>query len=384
MKKLLFVIGMCLTLNMGWAQLNMSLMSHIEYGVDLNDIWGYVAPDGTEYALVGAYDGVSIVSLADPTDAVEVAFVPGQGSIWRDIKTWGTYAYVVTDQGGTTEGLTVINLADLPNSVDYFHWTPQLQGLGTLNRCHNIYIDEFGYAYLAGCNINGGGMIFIDVFSTPGTPVFAGAGAPVYAHDVYTRDNKMYASELNLGRMGVYDVSNKQAPVLLGSQLTPREFTHNIWLSDDGNVAFTTDELPDAPIAAYDVSDPSDIQELDQYRPAATLGSSVIPHNVHVWNDWLVISYYTDGGIVVDASRPDNLIEVGNFDTFFAPGAGFNGVWGAYPFLPSGVVLLSDINSGLYVLDVNYVRGCYLEVSHGCGIWRCVECGSCCYRSRRG
>ncbi|MEM1215766.1 MAG: choice-of-anchor B family protein, partial [Bacteroidota bacterium] len=268
----------------------------------------------------------------------------------------------VTDQSGTTEGLTVIDLSDLPNSAPFFHWTPNIEELnGTLNTCHNIYIDEFGYAYLAGCNLNSGGMIFIDVFTSPGNPSYAGAGFSIYAHDVYTRDNLMYSSELNAGRMAIYDVTDKADVVPLGNENTPFTFTHNIWLSDDGNTAFTTDEQPNAPVAAYDVSDPSDIEELDQYRPTETLNDGVIPHNVHVWEDWLIISYYTDGGVVVDASRPDNMVEVGNYDTYFGNELGFNGVWGAYPFLPSGRVLLTDIGNGLYVLEPNYVRAAFLE-----------------------
>ena len=130
-------------------------------------------------------------------------------------------------------------------------------------------------------------------------------------------------------------------------------------MSDDGKVAFTTDEVSDAPVAAYDISDLDNIVELDQYRPIATLGEGVVPHNVHVWEDWLILSYYDDGGIIVDASRPHNLIEVGNFDTFF--GFGFGGAWGAYPFLPSGIVLVTDIANGLFILDATYVRACFLE-----------------------
>ncbi|HMR43137.1 MAG TPA: carboxypeptidase regulatory-like domain-containing protein, partial [Saprospiraceae bacterium] len=42
-------------------------------------------------------------------------------------------------------------------------------------------------------------------------------------------------------------------------------------------------------------------------------------------------------------------------------GPGFSGAWGAYPFLPSGIVLVSDIGNGLYVLAPNYVRACWLE-----------------------
>ncbi|MFZ9943432.1 MAG: carboxypeptidase regulatory-like domain-containing protein, partial [Bacteroidia bacterium] len=40
---------------------------------------------------------------------------------------------------------------------------------------------------------------------------------------------------------------------------------------------------------------------------------------------------------------------------------GFNGCWGVYPFLPSGTIVASDIDNGLYVLTPNYIRGCYLE-----------------------
>lgn len=346
-----------------FAQLNMSLLSSIEYDTDANDIWGWADPDdGTEYAIVGLRNGVSIVSLADPEDAQEVVFIPGQNSIWRDIKTYGNFAYVTTDQNGTTEGLTVIDLSDLPNSAPYFHWTPTIEGLGTLETCHNIYIDEYGYAYLAGCNLNEGGMLFIDVFSNPGNPSLAGLAPNTYSHDVYVKDNKMYAAEIYEGRLAIYDVNDKLDPSFLGGVETPFEFTHNVWLSEDGNIAFTTDEKPNAPVAAYDVSDPENIIALDEFRPLSTQDLGVIPHNVHVWGeDWLVISYYTDGGIIADASRPDNIIEVGNFDTFLGGDGGFSGAWGLYPFLPSGIVLVSDINNGLFVLDATYVHACWLE-----------------------
>ena len=361
MKQVLLFFALAVLPFAGIAQLNMSILDQLEYPSELNDIWAWVAPDGTEYALVGATTGVSIVSLADPENIQEVAWIPGQFSTWRDIKTWGNFAYVTTDQPNTTEGLLVIDLSELPNDVSYFNWTPTLTGLGNLRTCHNLYIDEFGYCYLSGCNINEGGMVILDVFSIPGIPQFIAAAPPEYAHDVYVRNNLMYASEIYAGRFGVYDVSDKSNIQFLASRNTPYDFTHNAWLSDDGNVLFTTDERANAPVASYDVSDLDDIVELDQFRPIATLEEGVIPHNVHVWNDYLIISYYTDGGIIVDAARPDNLIEVGNFDTFLGGNGGFSGAWGAYPVLPSGLVLISDINSGLYVLEANYVRACYLE-----------------------
>lgn len=341
-----------------FAQLNMTFVGSYQYDEELSDIWGYAASDGTEYALIGTFDGVSIVSLADPANPVESDFIPGPGSGWRDIKTWGNHAYVINETG---DGLLVIDLSNLPGEVDYFYWQPDIPGLGVLNTCHNLWIDEFGYAYLVGCNLNNGGLLFIDVFSDPGNPVYAGKGAPVYSHDTYVRDNLAYSAEINIGEFSVYDVTDKSNPVYIASQETPALVTHNLWLSDNSQILFSTDETSNAPIASYDVTDPENIIELDQFRPLATLGVGVIPHNVHVWDDFLIISYYSDGCILVDAARPDNLIEIGNFDTFLPPITGFNGAWGAYPYLPSGLVLVSDIGNGLYVLEPNYVRACYLE-----------------------
>jgi len=361
-KALLGLFGLSiLTVSVSFAQLNVSFVSQLSYDVDANDIWGWADPDdGTEYALVGLRDGVSIVSLADPANPQEVSKIPGQPSTWRDLKTWGNFAYVTTDQPGTSDGLLVIDLSTLPDSVTYENIT-EFPGLGSLLTCHNLYIDENGICYVAGCEQNNGGVLFFDVATDPGNPIYLGAGAPIYAHDVYTRDNRMYASEIYDGNISIYDVSDPTDVQLLGNRPTDFTFTHNAWLSDDGNTVFTTDERANAPVGAYDVSDPTDILELDQFRPSATVGTGVIPHNVHVLDDYLVISHYTDGLVIADASRPDNLIEVGLFDTWTGPDGGFNGAWGAYPFLPSGLVLISDIQSGLFVLDPQYVRGCYLE-----------------------
>jgi hypothetical protein len=65
--------------------------------------------------------------------------------------------------------------------------------------------------------------------------------------------------------------------------------------------------------------------------------------------------------VIVDVSRPQNPIEVAKYDTYPAGGGGQNGCWGVYPFLPSGNLVVSDIQYGLYVLTPTYARGCYLE-----------------------
>lgn len=345
-----------------FAQKNIELVSQIDYGVRANDVWHYTAPDGTAYVLMGLKTGVSVVSLADPANPAEIQFIPGEESNWRDLRVWGDFAYVTADQNGTKEGLLVIDLSGAPDEVTWTNWRPLLPGqTDTLFTCHNLWIDESGYAYLAGCNVNEGGVVFVDVFSQPGAPQFAGYNDPVYAHDCFARGNLLYTAEVYEGQFGVYDVSDKANPALLATQQTPFDFTHNVWPSPDGQTLFTTDERGDAPTAAYDISDLGNIRLLDEFRPAATLGTGVIPHNVHVLDDFLVISHYTDGCVVVDATRPENLVEVGHYDTSTGFTDGFHGAWGADPFLPGGLMAVSDIENGLFILKPTYRRACYLE-----------------------
>ena len=143
-------------------------------------------PDGREYALVGLQEGVSIVDVTDTENPVIKGYAPGLSSTWRDIKTWGEFAYVTNESGG---GLLVIDLSNLPNNItsnDFYYWEPEIQSLGgTLSSAHNIFIDEFGYAILCGSNLFNG-LLFVDV-NDPGNPQYAGVGAPEYSHDVYAR-----------------------------------------------------------------------------------------------------------------------------------------------------------------------------------------------------
>ena len=109
-QKLLFLICILFPF-LGQAQqpqdFNLTSVGTLSYVQELNDIWGYVDSAGTEYALVGTRTGTSIVSLATPSNPTEVLFIPGATSIWRDLKTWGEFAYVTTDQG--KDGLLIID-----------------------------------------------------------------------------------------------------------------------------------------------------------------------------------------------------------------------------------------------------------------------------------
>lgn len=325
-----------------------------------SDVWGYVSPDSIEYAIIGTGIGTAIYDLSNPENPVLASLIPASLSRWRDYKSYGEYIFGVADEGA--DGLLIVNMTNAPDSISWQYWHPTLtignEATQTLDKCHNLYIDST-FVFLAGCNLNAGGIIIFDLSKDPESPELVGVADQKYAHDVYVQNSTMYTSDLSSG-FAIVDINDISQPVTLAVQETSFDFTHNAWASDDGTLLFTTDERVGAMVDAYDISNPDEIILLDQYRPTATLRNGVIPHNVHYYNGYLVISYYIDGVKIVDAHDPTNLVEVGSFDTYFFRDDGFHGDWGAYPYLPSGLLLVSDIESGLYVLRPDYQRAAYL------------------------
>lgn len=358
MRILYILIGLLLhTCLMAQSSLNMELLDeqNLPSAVGGNDIWGYVDDEGNEYAIMGTTQGTNIYNVTDPYNTVLVSEIPGVESIWRDIKTYGHFAYVTSDEGN--DGLLIIDLSGLPGSVTYRFWKPTLEvgeGSYNLRRCHNIYIDtNEGYAYLAGCNVSNRGVLILKLDEVGGDPVLEGAADLTYSHDAYVLDDRLYASEINIGRFGIYDITDKSNPVLIGSEETRRVFTHNAWASDDNMTLFTTDEKRGAYVESWDVSDPADIMKLGEFRPQETeqLGN-VIPHNTHFYNNYIYTSWYTDGIIICDVTDPSVIVPVATYDTFTDnENGGFQGAWGAYPYLPSGNILVSDMQRGLLVFS---------------------------------
>jgi choice-of-anchor B domain-containing protein len=343
---------------------NATLLSHVPFDENSSDIWGY-EKDGLHYAVIGNATKTSVFSLEDPKSPILRHQAFGARSIWRDIKSYKNHIYVTTDQG--QDGVVIIDMTLAPDTITHTFFKPDLifgSDTTRLRTCHNLYIDEKGFMYLAGCNINKGGVLMYDLNANPNVPDYAGIADLAYSHDAFTRGDTLYTSEIYQGVMGIYDVSDKANPKLLAGQTTSRIFTHNVWPSDDGKYAFTTDEKGGAYVDAYDISDLNNIRLVDKFRPLDRETDNVIPHNTHYYNGFLVVSWYTDGLRIVDAHRPENLIEVAHYDTWEDPliaHNGFFGCWGAFPYTGSNLVYASDINNGLFVVDVDYKRACYLE-----------------------
>lgn len=342
---------------------NLQLRGEISYPYSCASIWGYVDTDGTEYALVGTYEGVSIVDVSDP-DNPEIKFdVAHTPNLWREIKTYGHYAYATNEVG---DGLLIIDLSDLPNSVSKttFKYTDESGNVQQTG--HTLWIDEFGKLFIFGGSYGIGGATIFDLTVDPVTPPFLGSYQQQYIHDGYVRGDTLWASEIYAGKLELVDVSNPANPVPLASVSTPSFFTHNSWPTKNNKYAFTTDEVDNSFLAAYDVSDLSNITEVD--RVQSNPGSGSIVHNVHLYNDqFAYTAYYKDGVVLFDVSKPDNMIEVGSYDTDpQESGGGYGGTWGVYPYLPSGNIIVSDLytsttNGKLTIFTPTYVSASWLE-----------------------
>ena len=342
---------------------NLTLVSHLSYGSQtLSNICGWVdTADGKEYALVGAQNGLSVVDISVPANPVEIVQIPGPSSIWREIKTNGNYAYVTTEDGAI--GLQIVDLTNLPaTNLTTATWTPTIGGT-QLSTIHALHIDN-GKVYLYGSNIGNQGAIIADITTNPMAPVYLGSWDNRYVHDGYVRGDTLYACHVYDGDCEIVNLTNPAAGVSVGDFQTPNFFTHNSWLSADSKLCFTTDEVNDSYLAAFDISNLNNITELDRIQ--SNPGSNSVVHNTHIIQknsvDYAVTSWYNDGFTIVDCTRPHNLVQVGNYDTDPAvSGPGMDHCWGVYPFFPSGTIVASDIQNGLFVLSPTYVRACYLE-----------------------
>jgi choice-of-anchor B domain-containing protein len=342
------------------AQLNIDSLSHINYqalhGAYLNDVWGYVDEQNNEYAIVGTSMGTSIVDVTDPANPQEVFWISGSNSNWRDPCVYGDYAYVTTEEN---DGFLIIDLSPLPTSTVlptvYYSGT----AIAPWHSAHTCFVDENGFAYVFGADRGEGGVIILDVHTDPMAPIEVGEFQNWYVHDGFVRNDTMYLAHISDGFVSLVDVSDKANPVLVGTRATPNEFSHNVWPASNGEYMFTTDEVSGAFIAAYDISDPSNIFEVDRIQNSP--GQGVIPHNTHWKDEFLITSYYSDGIVVHDVTYPYNIIKVGEYDTYPTQTPDFNGCWGVYPFLPSGTILASDITEGLFILGPVYEKASYLE-----------------------
>lgn len=336
---------------------NVSLVGTLNPASTYGDIWGYVDPDtGREYALLCArVDGLYVIDVTDDTP-VEVGFVPGldldgNGSAddSKDVKTYGRYAYLVNE----TAPIQIIDLSDPTNPTEVGTLDTDADdgpGEGTAGDdggSHNILI-EGDYLYVVGGRSVGGLRIYD--LTDPVAPAFVGDFQPKYYHDVEVRNDTVYAAAIFDEGVDIIDVSDKANPALISTFIYAANYmgAHNVCSTDDGSYVFVGDEIGTGTYTrVFDVRDPFNVEQVAEL--IVDLEAPV--HNCYVEDDLLYIAHYTEGVYVYDVRDPERPVEVGIFDTYLGRETGFLGVWTVYPYLPSGKLIASDMQDGLYVLD---------------------------------
>jgi choice-of-anchor B domain-containing protein len=341
------------------AWLPLSLIDNAASG---NDCWGYTAPSGREYAILGTSSGTNFIEVSDPANPIVVDFVDGPDSLWRDVKTYQGYAYAVSEAGS---GIQVMDLVNIDSgSVTLVN---TITGPGS-SATHNVAIDtDSGFLYrLGGANH---GVRAYDLNGNPASPSFVGEWSARYFHDAQV---VTYSSGPNAGKqvlfgasglnggfdstgLTVLDVTNKAAISVLDQAFYPGPgYSHQGWLSPDLQYFYLGDELDENGVTPstthmFDVSDPSNVLYVGKFDN----GNTAITHNLYTLGNLIFAANYRSGLRVFDATNPTSPFEIGYFDTY--PGsdsAEFNGLWSVYPYFPSGTVIGSDLERGLFVWSI--------------------------------
>lgn len=322
--------------------------------------WGYLHPDGREYAVIGTFGGTAIYNVTNPQAPFRVAFVPGPASAWREMKQYRNWIYIVTEGAGTGTGLQIVRMTDPDHPVLASTFRNSI-----LITAHTVTVDTTrALLYLNGTRSDDGQARGMQVYSIaqPESPAFQGAWphtdppveADEYVHDAIAAGNRLYASSIYAGTLRVIDVTNPAQPVQSTSWTYPGAYyTHNSWPDSAGTTLYVTDEQNGQTLRVFD------IQDLQQPRLITGLSSNAkaIVHNAVVRGRDLFLANYTEGVRVLDVTDPHHPAEFGWADTYAGPSGGFAGVWGVCP-MPSGTVIASDRNSGMWLLrpQRNYGR----------------------------
>jgi choice-of-anchor B domain-containing protein len=353
------------------------------------NLWGLVdLNDNREYVVIGLRNGTAVVDVTDPASPREVGTVPGNASLWREVKIYQhfdaatnqyrAYVYVSTEASGS--GIQVIDLTGLPNSVALATTLPDTSSQHTLYVSNIDYVTNVAlpgqqaFLYAAGSNLNAGAWRAYSL-GNPASPVFVGTGgvAAQYMHDstsLYITDNRATQCDqahnpceilvdFNEDSVKLWDVTTKAQPVLLSSTSYPSvRYTHSGWPSADQQFLFIHDELDEI---QRGINTQIYTMRLDDLRTPSIVTSYFGPntttdHNGYTKGNLYYVSHYRRGVVIFDVRNPSAFTEIAHFDTFLAPAAnsaGTDGAWGVYPYLPSGTIVVSDITNGLFVLKDN-------------------------------
>jgi len=366
---------------------NVDVKAHFDEYAQYSACWSYIHPDGREYAILGTTTGTAIYNVTNPEATYRVGFIPGVTNSWREMKSYRNWIYVTTEGvgSGPTAGVQIISMVN-PES-------PVLVGNYTTNfiTAHTVAVDTArALLFVNGTRTasqEARGMHILSL-ANPTAPSFvarwpAGTGTPSqtdYIHDCVPIGNRLYASSIYAGIERVFDITNPSTPVQISSWTYPGAFTHSAWPDLSGKFLYVADEVAGQKLKIFDIQNvtaPVLVNEI-------TSNPHAIVHNPRVKGKELYLSNYTEGIRILDISDPIHPAEFAWADSWFGASGGFHSVWEVCPYFPSGTVIASDKENGLYVYRPvrNYgllriqVQGPASQPAAVCGVDVPCCCGS--------
>ena len=362
-----------------------------------NDIWGWTSPNtGSEYVLLGLSDGTAFFNIDDPVNPVYLGKLPTHtsSSQWRDIKTYDNHAFIVSEAG--SHGMQVFDLTQLDGVTSPQTWSNTAH-LNYFGSAHNIVINEgSGYAYAVGAGPCSGGLVSVDI-STPSNPTFTGCfSSDGYTHDAqcvnYIGPDPQYQGKeicfnSNENTLTIVDVTDKSDMTQISrTPYSGSRYTHQGWLTEDHEYFLMNDELDESGNGHNTRTYIWDLRDLDNpvFLGSYTAPVASIDHNLYIKDNLAYCSNYSSGLRVLNIANiaAGNLSEFAYFDTYTSSnGANFNGTWSNYPYFDSGVIAVSGIDEGLFLLrlqDAACADGMQNNGETGidCG-GNCAPCPTC-------
>jgi|GEM_PF-4120837 len=327
-----------------------------------NSCWGYVSPSGREYAIMGCSNKVAFVEITDPNNCQFFASIPHGSGLWADVKVYKNALYLGTETDSV--GLQVIDLSNIDN-----HIVTLVRTISSPGRSHTINVDEdSGFLYCVGTNQGTGTTMCFDL-TNPFNPVQVGANSLTggnYVHECqvvtyksgpYNGKQIMFAGGTQRG-MEIWDVTNKNAPTMMRRVAYPFVgYCHQGWLSEDRKYFYVNDEFDESNQGFNVRTLVFDVSVLETADLVSTYSNNrpTIDHNIYTKNGFIFHSNYSSGFWIFDGNaNPTAPTYRGFFDTFPSDDRrDYVGSWSNYVFFPSGTCIISDINDGLFVVDVS-------------------------------
>ena len=341
------------TLLAHWDGADESLVGASNY----NDVWGFTAEDGTEFALIGQWNGTSILDIStDEANPTFIDFIPGSYSSHRDIKSYGNFIYIGTEANRPDpyiedfdiieQGVQVVDMTNPYNPQLVNEWDGVVQS-------HNLMSEDDPYLYVLGSTAHEDSwgvadLIILDL-TDPANPTKIGEWNGDYLHDICLDGDILYGMAIYADAVHAIDISDKTDPQLITSW-DGIPSSHACWVSDDGETLFSASETSYGHIISWDVSNLNNVNMLDEWFPF--MGEEWSVHNIFYKNGYIIASHYAFGLQIVDVRNPEDMQTAGFYDTYnYSDADLFDGAWGAFPYFDSNRIIVSDRSTGLYVIQ---------------------------------